>query len=164
MRSATPVIEVVPATPAGVPLILAWINDLAAYERQPEAVVATEPLLQAWLFGPDPAAEAAVAYLDGEPAGYALWFRTFSTWLGRPGLWLEDLYVPPALRRRGVGTALLRHVARLARERGYGRVEWSALDWNDLAIDFYRGLGALRLDEWTTYRLDGPALADLAGL
>ena len=159
---AVPGLRIVPAAREHVPLILELIRELAAYEREPEAVVATEALVEAALFGERPAAEAVVAYLGAEAAGFALWFQTFSTWTGRPGLWLEDLFVRPALRRRGVGTALIVHLARLCRDRGYGRFEWSVLDWNTPALDFYRALGAEALDEWTTHRLTAAALDRLA--
>ena len=155
-------IRIQPATPADVPFILQLIRELADYEHEPAAVLATEEMLQEALFGAKPAAEAAIALDDDEPAAFALWFQTFSTWLGCPGLWLEDLYVRPHLRRRGIGRALLVHVATLAQERGYGRVEWSALDWNQPAIDFYRTVDATRMEEWTTYRLTGDALERLA--
>lgn len=151
-------ITIAAATPADIPFIL----ELAEYEHEPNAVLATEELLHKALFSARPAAEAAIARYDDEPAAFALWFQTFSTWLGRPGLWLEDLYVRPHLRRRGIGRALLIHIATLAQERACGRVEWSALDWNQPAIDFYRTVDATRMEEWTTYRLTGAALARLA--
>ena len=151
-----------PAAPDDVPLLLDLIAQLAVYEQRGEEAVATEALLAAHLFGPRPAAEAAVAELDGEPVGFALWFTTFSTFLGRPGMWLEDLFVVPPRRRRGVGRALLAHVAALAVERGCGRLEWSALDWNEPALTLYRSLGARLQDEWITHRLDGAALERLA--
>jgi len=151
-----------PATPADVPLMLDLVRELAEYEKQPEAVKATPEELHRALFGERPAAEAVIARWDGQPAGWALWFQSFSTWTGRPGLWLEDLYVRPVYRRRGVGRALLVYLARVCRERGYGRFEWAVLDWNTLAIDFYRSLGAEAMSEWTTYRLSGGALDRLA--
>ena len=151
------------AEPADVELILSLIVELADYERARERVVGTPELLADSLFGPDPVAEAVIAEVDGETAGFALWFRTFSTWLCLPGLWLEDLYVSPRLRRGGVGRALLAHVAQVAVERGYGRVEWSALHWNALALDFYAALGAEIMDEWRVHRLEGDALARVAG-
>jgi GNAT superfamily N-acetyltransferase len=156
-------VQIDPATPADLPLILDLIGELASYEREPAAVLAATADLEAALFGARPAAECALARLDGAPAGFALWFQTFSTWTGRPGLWLEDLFVRPAYRRRGVGRALLFHLARLCRARGYRRFEWSVLDWNQPAIDFYRALGAEAMDQWTTYRLDGAGLEVLAG-
>jgi GNAT superfamily N-acetyltransferase len=151
-----------PAEPADVELIFSLIVELAEYERAPERVVGTSALLSDALFGDDPVAEAVIAELDGEPAGFALWFRTFSTWLCLPGLWLEDLYVRPEHRRAGVGRSLLVHVARVAADNGYGRVEWSALDWNAPALQFYAGLGAERMQEWEVHRLEGKALARLA--
>jgi GNAT superfamily N-acetyltransferase len=157
-------VRIQPATPADIPFILQLIRELADYEHEPDAVLTTEAMLQEALFGPKPAAEAAVARYGDEPAAFALWFQTFSTWLGRPGLWLEDLYVRPHLRRRGIGRTLLVHIATLAQERGYGRVEWSALDWNQPAIDFYRTADATRMEEWTIYRLTGDALARLAAI
>jgi GNAT superfamily N-acetyltransferase len=157
-------IKIEAATPADLALILDLIRGLAAYEREPEAVVTTEADLQAALFGPRPAAECVIAYQDGVPAGFALWFQTFSTWTGRPGLWLEDLFVRPEHRRRGVGTALLGYLARLCVERGYARFEWSVLDWNTPALDFYKSLGAVAMDEWTTHRLTGASIEKLAAL
>jgi GNAT superfamily N-acetyltransferase len=152
------------ATPADVPQILAFIRELADYEREPDAVLATEPMLEAALFGPRPAAEAVIAEdADGVPLGFALFFQNFSTWTGLPGLYLEDLYVTPAARGAGVGKALLRHLADIAVTRGYARFEWSVLDWNQPAIDFYRAMGAIGMDEWTVQRVTGDALAKLAG-
>jgi GNAT superfamily N-acetyltransferase len=151
------------AEPADVELILSLIVELADYERARERVVGTPELLSAALFGEDRVADAVIAEVDGETAGFALWFRTFSTWLCRPGLWLEDLYVSPEQRRGGVGRALLAHVARVAVEHGYGRVEWSALHWNTPALDFYKMLGAEVMHEWQVHRLEGEALARVAG-
>jgi GNAT superfamily N-acetyltransferase len=150
------------AEPADTELIFSLIVELAEYERAPDRVVGTPALLSEALFGDDPVAEAVIAEVDGEPAGLALWFRTFSTWLCLPGLWLEDLYVRPEHRREGVGRTLLAHVARVAADNGYGRVEWSALDWNTPALEFYAGLGAERLVDWEVHRLEGEALARLA--
>lgn len=151
-----------PAAPTDVELIFSLIVELAEYERARERVVGTPELLSSALFGDDPVAEAVIAELDGEPVGFALWFRTFSTWLCLPGLWLEDLYVSPQHRRAGVGRVLLAHVAAVALENGYGRVEWSALDWNAPALEFYGRLGAERLEEWRVHRLEGAALARVA--
>ena len=151
-----------PAEPADVELIFSLIVELAEYERAPERVVGTPALLSNALFGDDPVADAAIAQLDGEPVGFALWFRTFSTWLCLPGLWLEDLYVRPEHRGAGVGRSLLAHVAGVAADSGYRRMEWSALDWNAPALQFYAGLGAERLQEWEVHRLEGEALARLA--
>jgi GNAT superfamily N-acetyltransferase len=150
------------AEPSDVPLIHALVVELADYERAADRVSGSPELLEHWLFGPDPAAEAVIAEVDGEPAGFALWFRSFSTWLSKPGLWLEDLYVSPGQRRGGIGRTLLRHVAAVAVERGYGRLEWSALDWNTPALDFYEALGAQRLSEWQVHRLDGEELRRVA--
>ncbi len=150
------------AVPADVPLVLEFIRELAEYERLAHEVVASESLLDAWLFGSRPAAEVIIAELDGEAVGFALYFTTFSTFLGRPGIWLEDLFVRPAARGRGIGRALLAHLADLTLERGYGRLEWAVLDWNESAIGFYRRLGAVAMSDWTTWRLTGPSLAALA--
>jgi GNAT superfamily N-acetyltransferase len=145
-----------------IPLIFSFIVELADYERARDRVVGSEQLLDDALFGPDSVAEAVIAELDDRPVGFALFFRTFSTWLCRPGLWLEDLYVSRERRRAGVGQALLAHVAQRAVARGYGRVEWSALNWNTPALTFYAGLGAERLDEWQVHRLEGEALERVA--
>jgi GNAT superfamily N-acetyltransferase len=147
---------------ADVPVIFALIVELATYERAPEQVLGNERLLETALFGPDPTAEAVIAELDGVPVAFALFFRTFSTWLCRPGLWLEDLYVSAQHRRAGVGRALLGHLAAVALERGYGRLEWTALHWNEPALRFYDSLGAQRLHEWQTLRLTGEALERIA--
>jgi GNAT superfamily N-acetyltransferase len=156
-------IDIRPATPADVPLILGLVRELAEFEREPEAVVATEELLAAALFGERPAAEAVIAEADGMPMGFALFFQNFSTWTGRPGIYLEDLYVTPAARGAGVGTALLRHLAGIALDRGCGRFEWAVLDWNEPAINFYRAMGAVGMDEWRVQRVAGDALVKLAG-
>ena len=126
-------------------------------------MVATEDLVRRGLFGSPPAAEAAIAEIDGEPAGFALWFTTFSTFLARPGLWVEDLFVRPEHRGAGTGRALLEHVARVAVERGCGRLELAALDWNEPALGFYRSLGARTMSEWVIQRFEGDALRELAG-
>jgi GNAT superfamily N-acetyltransferase len=152
-----------PVTRADVPLLLQLIGELADYERLRNQVVIDAGLLERHLFGERPAAEAVLAERDGAPAGYALWFTTYSTFTGRPGIWLEDLFVRPAQRGAGIGRALLVHVAQLAVTRGCGRLEWSALDWNEPALAFYRGLGAHRLGEWQLHRLDGAALTRLGG-
>lgn len=156
-------IHVRPAVPADVPLILRLVRELAEFERAPDAVEATEPMLEAALFGARPAAEALIAETDGKAVGFALFFQNFSTWTGRPGIYLEDLYVTPDARGVGVGTALLRHLAGLALDRGCGRFEWAVLDWNTPAIDFYRAMGAQAMDEWTVQRVTGDALVRLAG-
>ena len=157
---ATPLIR--PATRADVPVILAFIRDLAEYERLPHEVVATEAALDETLFGDRPAAEVRIATLGGEAVGFALFFHTYSTFLARRGLYLEDLFVRPDARGHGVGRALLAALARLAVERGCGRLEWSVLDWNASAIGFYRALGAAPMDDWTVFRLTGDALARVA--
>lgn len=145
-----------------VPLILSFIRELAEYGRLSHEVVATEELLLASLFGERPAAEVVIGDYGGEPAGFALFFHNFSTFLGRPGIHLEDLYVTPGLRGRGVGRAMLAYLARLAKERGCGRLEWSVLDWNEPAIKLYKSIGATPMDDWTTYRVTGEALEGLA--
>jgi GNAT superfamily N-acetyltransferase len=146
-----------------VPLIAALIRDLAEYERRTHEVTMTEAGLRTALFGSRPHAEVVLAEDEGgEAIGFALFFFHFSTFLGQPGLYLEDLFVRPAHRGRGVGGALLRHLARLALASGCGRMEWTVLDWNEPAIDFYRRLGARAVDEWTIYRLDADALEGLA--
>lgn len=150
------------ATREDVPLILALIRELAEYEHEPESARATAEQIEAALFGERPAAEAVIARVDGEAAGWALWFQSFSTWTGKPGLWLEDLFVRPQYRRQGVGKALLVYLARVCLERDYGRFEWSVLDWNTPAIEFYEALGAEAMSEWTTQRLSGESLRRLA--
>lgn len=152
------------ANPADIPTILRFIRELAHYEREPKAVVATEPLIHAALFGKDHVAHAVIAELDAAPVGFALYFFNFSTWLGRPGLYLEDLYVTPEARGVGVGRALLAHLARIAVDEGCGRMEWAVLDWNRPAIDFYLKLGASARTEWTGYRLEGQTLEEVARL
>jgi GNAT superfamily N-acetyltransferase len=144
------------------PLILQFVRELARYERLEHQVVATEAGLRATLFGPRPYAEVAFVCLDGEPVGFALFFHNFSTFLGRPGIYLEDLFVRPECRGRGLGRRLLGWLASLAVARGCGRLEWAVLDWNEPSIGFYRGLGAVPLDEWTVFRLTGEALEALA--
>lgn len=151
-----------PATPADVALILQLVRELAEFEREADKVVATEPLLHEALFGEHKAAEAVIAELDGAPVGMALFFHNFSTWTGWRGIYLEDLYVTPEARGAGVGKALLQHLAGLAVERGCTRFEWSVLDWNQKAIDFYKAMGAAPMDEWTVYRVSGEALVKLA--
>ncbi|WP_448662187.1 GNAT family N-acetyltransferase [Sphingomonas sp. CJ20] len=151
------------ARPDDVEQILAFVRELAAFEREPDAVVATAPMLHAALFGEGAVAEAVIAEVDGAAAGFALFFRNFSTWTGLPGLYLEDLYVTPEARGRGVGKALLQHLAGIAVDRGYGRFEWSVLDWNTPAIEFYRAMGATAMEEWTVQRVSGDALVRLAG-
>jgi len=146
------------ATPEDVPEIVRLIRALADYEKLSDEVSATEEQLRQSLFGPRPAAETVLAWLDGRAIGLAVFFSNYSTFRGRAGLYLEDLFVEPAQRGRGYGKALLRHVARLAVERGCERMEWSVLDWNTPAIEFYRSLGARPLEDWTIYRLQGESL------
>lgn len=151
-----------------VELIFGWIVELAEYERARDQVRGSVELLEDALFGAHPSAEAVIAEArtDGgpwEPAGFALYHSTFSTWECRPGIWLEDLYVPPAHRRAGVGGALLSHLAKITLARGCARLEWAALDWNRPALDFYARIGAARLDAWMLHRLDGDELAGVAG-
>jgi GNAT superfamily N-acetyltransferase len=150
------------ATERDVPLILRLIKALAEYERMSGDVIATEDGLRRTLFGPHPAAEVVVGYAGDEPAGFALFFHNYSTFLGKPGLYLEDLFVVPAFRGRGYGKALLVHLAKLAVERDCGRFEWSVLDWNEPAIGFYKKLGAKPMDGWTIFRVTGDALRELA--
>ncbi|WP_406000021.1 GNAT family N-acetyltransferase [Streptomyces sp. NBC_00829] len=152
------------ATPADVPVIHAMVRELAAYEKALHEANASEEQLREALFGERPAAFAHIAETDGgEVAGFALWFLNFSTWRGVHGIFLEDLYVRPRLRGGGHGKALLTELARICGERGYERLEWSVLDWNVSAIDFYRSVGAVPMDEWTVNRLTGDALRKLAG-
>ena len=158
----SPTLTVLPATEGDLPLILGFIEDLADYERLRDKCVATEDKLRRTLFGERPQAEVLIARIDGEPAGFALFFHSYSTFLAQHGLYLEDVFVKPWARKSGVGRALMAHVARIAIERDCGRFDWSVLDWNELAIGFYRGLGAVALDDWTTFRLSGDALRSLA--
>jgi len=151
------------ARPDDVPLLLDLIRQLADYERAPDQVTGTEALLHQALFAENAVIEAVIAEVGPEPAGFALFYRTFSTWLCLPGIWLEDLFVVPTHRRGGVGRALLGHLARLAVARGYGRMEWSALRWNTPAIDLYTSIGAVPLEEWQFFRLAGSRLRNLAG-
>jgi len=148
--------------PQDVRLILTFIHELATYEKLAHEVVATEGDMHAALFGERPVVETVIASLDAEPVGYALYFPTFSTFLGKPGLYLEDLYVRPAARGFGVGRKLLEHLARITVERGWGRLEWSVLDWNEPSIAFYTKMGARPMDEWTVFRLTGADLETLA--
>jgi len=151
-----------PARPTDAATILRFIRDLAAFEREPDAVEATEEMLGEALFGAHPAAEAVIAEQDGQPLGFALFFHNFSTWTGRRGLYLEDLYVTPDARGRGIGGALLRHLAGIAVARGCARFEWSVLDWNAEAIAVYRRIGAVGMEDWTVQRLSGEPLRRLA--
>src|SRR5688572_18423586 len=147
-------ITVSAATPEDVPAILSMIRELAEYEKLLDRVSATEDSLRRDLFGPRPYADVLIGRLDGRVVGYALFFHSYSTFLARPGIYLEDVYVQPPVRGRGVGKALLKEVARTARDRNCGRIEWSVLDWNKPSIDFYLSLGAVPMDEWTMYRMD----------
>lgn len=155
-------IDIRPATAGDVPSILGFIRELAAYEKAEHEVTATEAHIRATLFGDAPKAHALVCRVDGEAAGFAVYFFNYSTWQGRQGLYLEDLYVAPAHRGGGAGKAMLRHLARIAVANDCGRFEWSVLDWNEPAIQFYRSIGAVAMDEWVRYRLAGPALAAFA--
>ncbi|MES1923957.1 histone acetyltransferase HPA2-like acetyltransferase [Salinisphaera sp. T31B1] len=150
------------AEPADVPQILAFVRELAIYEKALDEVVATEAMLETSLFGPGSTVDAVLCERDGRAIGFAVYFFNYSTWLGRNGLYLEDLFVQPAARGEGAGRALLVHLARMAVDRGCGRFEWSVLDWNRPAIDFYESLGAVAQSEWIGYRLEGPALRRLA--
>jgi len=150
------------AQPSVVPVVLELVHALATYERETDAVVATEADLHAALFGRDPSAGCQVAEADGAVVGFALWYRTFSTWQGKPGLWLEDLFVRPEHRGSGLGRDLLVSLARICVDRGWTRFEWWVLDWNEPAQGFYRSLGARPEDEWTVWRVDGSALEQLA--
>ena len=151
-----------PATPADLPLIAQLIRDLAEYEKLAHEVRFDEATLATYLFGPRPMAEVVIGEIDGAPQGFALFFHNFSTFEGRPGIYLEDLYVRPAARGSGLGKALLLHLAHLAEQRGCARLEWSVLNWNAPSIGFYKSLGARSMDEWTVMRVDGATLAQLA--
>jgi len=150
------------ATGEDVPLILSFIHELAEYEKLSHKVSATEEILRNSLFGERPVAEVLIGESDGRPAAFALFFHNFSTFLGRPGIYLEDLYVRPEFRGQGIGMAMFSRLARLAKERGCGRLEWSVLDWNEDAIRFYKKLGAVPMDEWTTLQVTGAELDGLA--
>jgi GNAT superfamily N-acetyltransferase len=156
-------ITIRPAARTDLPRILGFIRELAVYERLEHEVVASETDLDAALFGPRPGAEVVFACLDGAPVGFALFFHNFSTFIGRPGIYLEDLYVRPEARGLGIGKRLLEWLARTALERGCPRLDWAVLDWNEPSIGFYRSLGAVAQDEWTTFRRSGEALERLAG-
>ncbi|MEZ4400504.1 MAG: GNAT family N-acetyltransferase [Kofleriaceae bacterium] len=162
MTAPTPPAVVRVARAADVPTILGFIRALADYERLAHEVVADEAALAATLFGPRPAAEVLLVEVAGRAHGFALFFQSYSTFLGRPGLYLEDLFVEPAARGQGLGLALMAALARIAVDRGYGRFEWSVLDWNQPALEFYRALGARPQDGWTVQRLTGAPLATLA--
>jgi GNAT superfamily N-acetyltransferase len=157
-----PEFQIRPAGVEDVPIILKLIRDLATYERAPHEVTATEEQLVDVLFGEKPAAEVLLAFEGESAVGFAVYFYNFSTWLGRPGLYLEDLFVKPEKRGKGYGRALLVELAKIALERGCGRMEWAVLDWNEPAIKFYRSLGAQPMDEWTVFRLTRDGIARLA--
>jgi GNAT superfamily N-acetyltransferase len=150
-----------PASERDLPLILQLIKNLAEYEKLAHAVISTEAILRESLFRKR-VAEVVIGYAGDEPAGFAVFFQTFSTFLGVPGMYLEDIFVEPKWRRKGLGRQLLVYLARIAGERGYGRVEWSVLDWNEPAIGFYKALGAKPMDEWTVFRLSGESLRELS--
>lgn len=156
-------IEIRSATAKDAALIMHYITELAVYEKLEHEVVATETDIRDSLFGDDSVSHAVICKIDNEPVGFAIYFFNYSTWLGKNGLYLEDLYVSPKHRGQGAGKALLKHLAQIAVAKGCGRFEWSVLDWNELAINFYRSLGAKPQDEWVAYRLTGQALKDLAG-
>jgi GNAT superfamily N-acetyltransferase len=156
-------IDIRPARKDDAPLILGFIRELAIYEKAEHEVLATEAHIRQTLFGAEPQARALICRVDGMAAGFAVYFFNYSTWQGRHGLYLEDLYVSPAHRNAGAGKALLRRLARIAVDKGCGRFEWSVLDWNEPALQFYRSIGAVPMDEWVRYRLAGQALADFAG-
>jgi GNAT superfamily N-acetyltransferase len=156
-----PLLRIAPAAESDVPVILSFIRKLAEYEKLSHLVVATEANIHRNVFGANPVAEVLLAYWEGQPVGFALYLRNFSTFLGQAGIYLEDLFVDPEHRGKGIGKALLIQIAKIAVERGYGRLEWAVLDWNTPSIEFYRSLGAVPKDEWTVYQLAGDALTRL---
>ena len=151
-----------PARPGDAALVFAFVRELAEYEKLSHEVAATEALIDAALFGAQPRVFCDIAEWDGEPVGFAVWFLNFSTFSGRPGIYLEDIFVRPAFRGRGVGKALMVHLARKCVENGWARLQWSVLDWNTPSIEFYKSLGGVLLDEWTVVRVSGDALTRLA--
>jgi GNAT superfamily N-acetyltransferase len=155
-------VRILPAERKDIPLILSFVRKLAEYERLLDTVVADEDALSNTLFGARPVAEVILAYIDNEPVGFAVYFQTFSTFIGRPGIYVEDLFIEPAYRSKGVGKAVLEYLARLTQHRGCARLSWAVLDWNQPAIEFYRKLGAIPLDDWTVFELSGTALERLA--
>ncbi|MDB5857518.1 MAG: GCN5-related N-acetyltransferase [Ramlibacter sp.] len=163
MKNPASPIDIRPASVDDVPLILGFIKELAAYEKAEREVAAAEADIRHSLFGEKAQAHALICRVDGVACGFAVYFFNYSTWQGRQGLYLEDLYVSPAHRHAGAGKAMLHHLARIAVANGCGRFEWSVLDWNAPAIAFYRSIGAVAMDEWVRYRLTGQALADFAG-
>jgi len=154
--------EIKKADCTDIPLVLSFIKELAEYEKLLHEVAATEAILQETLFGDNSHAEVIIGYLNHKPVGFAVYFHNFSTFLGRPGIYLEDLYVKPEVRGKGIGQKILGYLARLAKERKCGRLEWWVLDWNETAIGFYKRIGAKAMDEWTVYRVTGDALDNLA--
>ena len=150
-----------PAGQAEVGIVLQLIHDLAVYEKAPNEVEATEKKLLETIFASDPKVFCDLVEVDGEIAGMAIWFLNYSTWQGKHGIYLEDLFIKPEFRGRGYGKALLKHLAKICDDKGYGRFQWWVLDWNSPAIEFYRGLGAVAMDEWTVYRVSGQALKEL---
>ncbi len=160
--SSSESVRIEPASERDIPLILEFVRSLAEYEKHLNYVEATEERIQETIFGADPVAHVLFAYENEKTVGFAVYFRTYSTFAGLPGLYLEDLYVRPEARGKGVGRALLRHLARLAKEQGCYRIEWAVLRWNEAAIGFYENLGAVPMDEWNVYRLSGDKLARLA--
>ena len=155
-------VRIEPATVGDVPVILEMIRGLAEYEKLADTVIATEEALRRTLFGPRPSAEVLLAYDSVEPVGFALFFSNYSTFLAKPGLYLEDVFVKPHARGRGIGLALLKRLAAIARDRDYGRMEWTVLDWNESAIGFYKKLGAVVMDEWRICRMTENAIQKLA--
>ena len=155
-------LRIEPATERDIPLILEFVRGLAEYEKHLDRVEATEERIKKTMFGSEPAAQVLFAYENDTPVGFAVFFYTYSTFVGLPGLYLEDLYVKPEARGKGVGRALLRFLARLAKEKNCGRIEWAVLHWNESAIGFYKGLGAVPMDDWNVYRLSGDELDRLA--
>ncbi len=163
MPQASSELKIVAADASQIPIILSFIRKLAEYEKLAHEVVADETLLREFIFGPKPASEVLLAFIGDRPVGFAIFFTSFSTFAGRPGLYLEDLFVDQDARGQGVGKALLSQVAKLAVVRGYARLEWTVLDWNQPSIEFYHRLGAVPLSDWTKYRLTGEALENVAG-
>jgi len=155
-------VDIRPARPDDIQLVATLVRELAAYEKLTDSVVSTPEDFARALFGEPPRAHALILEADGQPAGFALYFYIFSTFAGRPGLFLEDLFVRPAYRGKGIGKALLAYLAKLCVEKGWARLQWSVLDWNTPSIAFYKSLGAVMMDEWTVCRVNGPALAALA--
>jgi GNAT superfamily N-acetyltransferase len=160
-KSLSPDFEIREGTLSDIPIILTFIKELAEYEKMSDDVVANEKLLKEHLFGEKRSAEVVIAYYQNKPVGFALYFYNFSTFLGRPGLYLEDLYVRKPMRGNGFGKALLKHLAKIANENNCGRMEWAVLNWNEPSIQFYKSLGAKPMNDWTVYRVTGEALQEL---